>query len=86
MGTLLLIMNINLVLNDFLDERARELFWEGHRRTDLIRFDKFVEPTYLWSWKGGIKGGTGVASYRKLYPLPIADLNVNPNLVQNQGY
>jgi len=73
-------------LDYILDERARELFWEGHRRTDLIRFDKFVEPTYLWSWKGGIKGGTGVASYRKLYPLPIADLNVNPNLVQNQGY
>lgn len=69
-----------------LDERARELYWEGHRRTDLIRYNKFVESTYLWPWKGGAASGTGVSAVRKLYPLPSRDVNVNQNLVQNPGY
>ena len=69
-----------------LDERARELYWEGHRRTDLIRYGKFTESTYLWPWKGGVKGGTGVAAIRNLYPLPSADISSNPNLKQNSGY
>lgn len=69
-----------------LDERARELYWEGFRRTDLIRYNKFVESSYLWPWKGGVSSGTGVASYRKLYPLPSSDVTANPNLKQNTGY
>ncbi len=69
-----------------LDERARELYWEGHRRTDLIRFNRFTEGSYLWPWKGGVKGGTGVAAFRNVYPLPSADVSSNPNLKQNAGY
>lgn len=69
-----------------LDERSRELFWEGTRRTDLIRFRRFVEGTYLWPWKGGAANGTGVPGFRELFPLPSADLTVNPNLKQNAGY
>lgn len=76
----------DLNLNYILDERARELFWEGFRRTDLIRYNRFVESTYLWPWKGGVKDGTSVDGYRKLYPLPTSDLSVNPNLKQNTGY
>ncbi|GAC1419743.1 MAG: RagB/SusD family nutrient uptake outer membrane protein [Flavisolibacter sp.] len=75
-----------LTLDFILDERARELYWEGFRRTDLIRFNRFVEPTYLWPWKGGVASGTGVDSYRKLYPIPSRDLNANTNLKQNLGY
>lgn len=75
-------LNLELIIN----ERAKELFWEGHRRTDLIRFDKFVEGTYLWAWKGGIKSGRSVEDFRKLYPLPVEDINANPNLRQNTGY
>ena len=75
-----------LTLDFILDERARELYWEGFRRTDLIRYNKFVEGTYLWPWKGGVSSGTGVAAYRKLYPLPSSDVNANPNLDQNPGY
>ena len=70
----------------FLKERARELFWEGFRRTDLIRFNKFTEATYLWPWKGGSLNGVGVSSNLKLYPIPSKDLSVNPYLVQNAGY
>ncbi len=69
-----------------LDERARELYWEGFRRTDLIRYNRFVESSYLWPWKGGVSSGTGVASYRNLYPLPSRDVNSNTNLKQNAGY
>jgi hypothetical protein len=81
--------NINsgqLTLDFILDERARELYWEGFRRTDLIRFNKFVESSYLWPWKGGVGSGTGVSSIRKLYPIPSRDINSNTNLVQNPGY
>jgi hypothetical protein len=69
-----------------LDERSRELFWEGVRRTDLIRFRRFVESTYLWPWKGGVVNGNSVGAFRELYPIPSSDLTVNPNLKQNAGY
>jgi hypothetical protein len=69
-----------------LDERARELFWEGTRRSDLIRYNRFVESTYLWPWKGGVAPGQGVDAKYKLFPIPSADLAVNPNLKQNPGY
>lgn len=81
--------NITLgqLTEDFiLDERARELYWEGLRRTDLVRYNKFTEGTYLWPWKGGVSSGTGVASFRKLYPIPSRDINSNLNLIQNPGY
>jgi starch-binding outer membrane protein, SusD/RagB family len=75
-----------LSLDFILDERARELKWEAHRRTDLIRFGRFTGSTYLWQWKGGSINGTAVADTRNLYPLPAADLTANPTLVQNSGY
>lgn len=76
----------NLTLDFILDERARELAWEAHRRTDLIRFGKFTSATYLWPFKGGSKNGKGVEEYRNLYPIPANDLIANPNLKQNTGY
>ncbi|RXK60431.1 RagB/SusD family nutrient uptake outer membrane protein [Lacibacter luteus] len=69
-----------------LDERARELYWEGFRRTDLIRYGRFTEGTYLWPWKGGVKTGAGVAATRKVYPIPDSEIAANPNLKQNDGY
>jgi hypothetical protein len=75
-----------LTLDFILDERSRELYWEGFRRTDLIRYNKFVEGTYLWPWKGGVASGTGVAGYRTIYPIPSRDINANTNLIQNPGY
>jgi hypothetical protein len=75
-----------LSLNDILDERVREFVWEGKRRTDLIRYGVFTTAGYLWPWKGGIKDGTAVAPFRNLFPIPSAEINSNPNLVQNPGY
>jgi hypothetical protein len=75
-----------LTTDFILDERARELYWEGFRRTDLIRYDKFTTASYVWPFKGGVKAGTSVGSFRNLYPIPDQDRAVNPNLVQNTGY
>jgi hypothetical protein len=75
-------LNLAYIIN----ERARELFWEGFRRTDLIRFGEFTTNLYLWAWKGGIANGTAVDSHFNLYPIPATDLGSNPNLVQNPGY
>ena len=74
-----------LTLDFLLAERARELYWEGHRRTDLIRFGRFT-TTGIWQWKGGVQAGTTTQSFRDLYPLPASELGANPNLKQNPGY
>ncbi len=75
----------NLNLNFILNERARELFWEGTRRTDLIRFGQFSDNG-IWPWKGGIQAGRTTGKFRDLYPIPSTDIIANPNLVQNPGY
>ncbi len=75
-----------LTLDELLDERGRELYWECHRRTDLIRFGKFSDSDYLWQWKGGVRDGAPVSSFRDVYPIPSQDLGANPNLTQNEGY
>ena len=80
------ITDTNLTLSFILEERARELFWEGTRRTDLVRFGNLVSSNYLWQWKGGLKAGQGVDSHYNYYPLPSTELAANPNLVQNTGY
>jgi hypothetical protein len=69
-----------------LNERARELYWEGHRRTDLIRFGQFSSGTYVWPWKGGDKFGSAVSAFYDLFPIPSSDVTANPNLKQNTGY
>ncbi len=76
----------DLNLNLLIEERARELYWECHRRTDLVRFDKFSQTDYLWAWKGGVMEGRSVESFRDVYPIPSPDLGANPNLKQNSGY
>lgn len=72
---------------DFVEaERSRELYWEGQRRTDLIRFNDFTTANYLWPFKGGAKNGTAVEPFRRLFPLPSNIIAINPNLTQNEGY
>ncbi|RAJ02375.1 putative outer membrane starch-binding protein [Chitinophaga skermanii] len=73
-------------LDDVLNERLRELYWEGFRRTDLIRYNKFTGSSYLWPWKGGAENGTGVDAKYNLFPIPSSEIISNTNLKQNQGY
>lgn len=79
--------NVSSISLDFiLDERAREFYWEGYRRTDLIRFGRYTSSSYLWPFKGGTPSGTAVADFRTIFPLPASDVVANPNLTQNTGY
>jgi len=80
------ITNADLNLDFILDERARELYWEMHRRTDLVRFGKFTSADYLWTWKGGLQEGKAVSENKNIFPLPAADVATNPYLKQNPGY
>jgi hypothetical protein len=80
------ITDAELTLQFILDERGRELLWEAHRRTDLIRYRLFTGGDYVWQWKGGAPAGTATETFRDLYPLPASELVANPNLTQNPGY
>ena len=81
-----LIGDSGLTLDFLLDERSRELYWEGHRRQDLIRYGKFTK-NYAWPWKNGVYSGIATIDDKfKLYPLPSQELTANPNLKQNPGY
>lgn len=73
-------------LQNILNERGRELYWEGHRRTDLVRYNLLTTGTYLWPLKGGVASGTAVDSKYNIFPVPTTNRTSNPNLTQNTGY
>ena len=70
-------------LDDLLKERQCELYWEGHRRSDLIRFGKFSGSSYIWEWKGGLPSGAPTESTRDLMAIPSQYV---PTIGQNPGY
>lgn len=80
------ITSSDLTLSFVLDERARELYWEGQRRTDLVRYGQLTTGTYLWPWKGGVINGTAREEKYNIFPIPAVNLTSNPNLTQNTGY
>ena len=80
------ISSSDITLDFVLNERSKELYWEGQRRTDLVRYGYFTSGTYVWPFKGNAASGSGVADFRNLYPLPNNVISVNPNLTQNEGY
>ena len=74
-------------LPQICDEWSREFYFEGLRRTTLIRFGYFGgNVNYNWSWKGGVKAGRNVDAHLNLFPIPASDLTANDKLKQNPGY
>ncbi len=67
----------SLTADALLAERGREMFAEGWRRSDLIRFGKFNEA---W-WEKAASLPT-----KNIFPIPQGQIQVNPDLVQNPGY
>jgi len=67
-----------LTADNLLAERGRELFAEGHRRNDMIRFGKYFDAR--WE-KPDVSD-----EHIKLWPIPTSQIQANPNLIQNDGY
>ncbi|AOM77364.1 RagB/SusD family nutrient uptake outer membrane protein [Pedobacter steynii] len=67
-----------ITLDGILEERGRELAWEGWRRNDLIRFGKYQGK---WGFKTGNEGAS-----RDIFPIPATELVLNKKLIQNSGY
>ena len=72
-----------ITADNLLKERQCELYMEGHRRSDLIRFGKYTGSTYNWSWKNGVYEGGSIPAYRALFPIPYQYTNT---IGQNDGY
>jgi hypothetical protein len=77
-----------LSLQNIIDEWAREFFFEGRRRTDLVRFGQYggIGTGYTWEWKGGEVAGVDFSEDYNIFPIPSTEINANPNLTQNHGY
>lgn len=70
-----------------LDERARELYWENCRRTDLVRYNQFAGGSYNWNWKNNVPGGAAIPSHMNLFPIPSSVINsYSSDFPQNPGY
>ncbi|WP_271783625.1 RagB/SusD family nutrient uptake outer membrane protein [Aquimarina algiphila] len=63
---------------DLLAERGREMYWEGHRRNDQIRFGTLLDPVQ--------ERPTASDRTKLVFPIPAEALATNPNLTQNPGY
>ena len=79
----------DLTRQNLMDERARELYYEMTRRTDLVRNGMFTGPTQtVWQFKGSTddKEGTRIPDHFDLFPIPNAVLAAQPDFKQNPGY
>lgn len=68
-------------LDNILKERLLELVWEGWRRQDLIRFDKF---TKAYDQRTPIDGEE--TGFTTVFPIPQKCLDLNKSYKQNYGY
>jgi len=65
-------------LGGLYDEWGWEFAAEARRRTDMIRFGRFIQP--MWD-----KNYTDKETIN-LFPIPLQATKLNPELKQNPGY
>ena len=77
-----------LTLDNILNERSRELYWELTRRSDMVRFGVFAGGTQqeIWAWKGDVYEGTGISERYNLMPIPTNIIAAQPYFKQNPGW
>ncbi len=68
-------------LDQILTERRKELCFEGHRRMDLLRNNQNLRRPGMANEAASAPGQDQV-----IFPIPVNELDLNPNLVQNSGY
>ena len=74
-------------LDDIFNEWSKEFWFEGRRRVDMVRFGRFGgQSSYKWEWMNNTFEGSQFPAYRNIFPIPVNDLENNPNLWQNDGY
>lgn len=73
--------NGTTLLADIVKERRKELAFEGDRFFDLNRLNQNIDRTEEYP-SGIIEAG----DYRRVMPMPLGEINVNPNIIQNPGY
>ncbi|PNW29302.1 RagB/SusD family nutrient uptake outer membrane protein [Formosa algae] len=66
-----------------IDERRKELMFEGFRFDDLMRTGQDIEKTSL---QQNFTSTISYGDYRLAYPIPQNDIDTNANMVQNEGY
>lgn len=74
-------------LSELRDQWAKEFWFEGRRRMDLVRFNSYGgQSNYKWEWMGNAEAGQKFAATRNIFGIPFADITNNTNLRQNAGY
>ena len=68
---------------NIFDERRRELAFEGHGFFDFHRSQKSVVRT---DFHESMNQNVPFPSYQWALPIPLHEMDVNPNMVQNEGY
>ena len=68
----------SVTAENLLAERGREMYWEGWRRNDQIRFGTFLEPMEQKPYRS--------PDHVVVFPIPQRALDTNPDLKQNFGY
>jgi starch-binding outer membrane protein, SusD/RagB family len=66
-------------IDDLMAERSKEFLWECSYRTDLVRFGKFTTAKTKWK-------KVDDAATKNIFPIPLGEVQSNPNLTQNPGY
>ena len=67
-----------LTMDEFLAEKGKEFAFEGIRRTDLVRFNKFVTTSW-WDKTASNE------PKRNIFPIPQRQLDANANLSPNEA-